>query len=152
MNPDPQNPDDPMYQFINQQPENGPPVSPTSSQSNFTVRQLTPESISAGKPVLVTSTAHGLVNGMGVRATKFVKYPLANATGMEQLNNKLYYTGQVTADTFSLFNSKGEAIDGSNFTPYVSGGQFTVTGPWPDVFVVNPSPFPPSGVPAFPPD
>ena len=138
-----------MYVIVDTQPDNGPPVSPISSQSHFTTRQLTPESISAGKPIVVTITDHGLTNGQAVRATKFVRYPLAVATGMTELNNKLYYVGYATANTFALLDVNGLPIDGTSYTPYVSGGEFTVTGP--DLQIVNPSSFPPSGVPAFPP-
>ena len=143
--PNPQDQNDPMYQFIDTQPESPPPNNPDSSLSHFTVRQFIPEDISATNPVVVTKTAHGLSNGEAIRATKFVVFPLAVATGMEQLNNRLFYTRQVTDDNFQLCDSNTLPIDGSNFTPYIQGGQFTLTGP--DLPVVNPSHFPPPGIP-----
>jgi len=147
--PNPQDPDDAMYQFIDTQPADEYPIQVDSSLSHFTVRQFTPENITAALPIVVTKTNHGLQNGQALRATKFVSTPFANFTGMEQLNNRLFYTRQVTADTFQLCDANTNAIDGSNYTPYVQGGEFTLTGP--TLPVVNPSPFPPSGVPQFPP-
>lgn len=142
--PDPQDPTSPLYDFIDTQPESPPPNSPDSSPSNFTNRQFTPEGITAALPVVVTKTAHGLQNGQALRATKFITIPFASATGMEQLNNKLFYVQGVTVNTFYLADRNTNSIDGRNFTPYVQGGQFTLTGP--DLPVVNPSRFPPPGV------
>lgn len=148
--PDPQDPDDAMYQFVDEQPEDEYPQSPDSSLSHFTTRQQTPEDISRSLPVVVTKTAHGLQNGQQVRFTKLMPMPFANATGMYQLNNNAYYVGQATANAFSLFDAQGRGIDGRNYDAYISGGQFTVTGP--TLPVVNPSHFPPPGDPPFPPE
>ena len=101
---------------------------------------MTPEAITAARPPVVTITGHGLSNGQLVRATKFVVFPLAVATGMEQLNNNLYMIQNVTADTFELYTTRGLPLDGTNYTAYVSGGQFTLTGP--GLLIVNPSEFP----------
>lgn len=142
-NPNPSDPNSPLYEFIDTQPESPPPNNPDSSLSHFTTRQFTPANITAAFPVVVTKTAHGLQNGQAIRATKFVVMPFASATGMEQLNNKLFYIREVTANTFQLCDANTLPIDGRNFTPYIQGGQFTLTGP--DVLVVNPSSFPPAG-------
>jgi len=144
MTPDPQDPDSPLYEFIDEQPEDEYPISPDSSLSHFTLRQFTPENITATLPIVVTKTAHGLQNGQAIRATKFITIPFALATGMEQLNNILYYVGQSTADSFQLLDSNSIPIDGRNYTSYISGGQFTLTGN--PVLCVNPSHFPPAGV------
>ena len=141
--PNPQDPNDPMYRFVDAQPPSPYPNNPDSSLSHFTVRQFTPEDITAAFPVVVTKTAHGFQNGQAIRATKFVTSPITAITGMQQLNNRLFYIRQVTADTFQLCDSNTTPIDGSNFTPYIQGGQFTLTGP--DLPVVNPSHFPPAG-------
>lgn len=141
--PDPQNPNDPMYQFIDEQPEDEYPQSPDSSLSHFTYRQYTPESITQTFPIVVTITNHGFVNGQTLRATKFITMPFANATGMEQLNNRMFYVQRATTDTFELFDQNGLGIDGRGYTPYISGGQFTLTGP--TLPVVNPAHFPPPG-------
>ncbi len=146
--PNAQDPDDAMYQFIDTQPTSPYPNNPDSSLSHFTVRQFTPEGITAAFPVVVTKTAHGLINGQGLRATKFISTPVANATGMEQLNNRLFYVQGVTADTFYLADRNTLPIDGRNFTPYVQGGQLTLVGQ--DLPIVNPSHFPPPGVVVLP--
>ncbi len=142
--PNPQDPLDPMYQFIDTQPLDEFPDSLDSSPSNYTTRQFTPEDISNTLPIIVTKTGHGYQNGQQLRATKFITMPFANATGMEQLNNRSFYIQQSTVDTFQLYDNLGYPIDGRNFTPYVQGGQFTITGP--TLPVVNPSHFPPPGV------
>lgn len=143
--PNTQDPNDPMYTFIDAQPESTYPNNPDSSLSHFTNRQFTPENITATLPMVVTKTAHGLQNGQALRATKFITMPFALATGMSQLNNRLFYIRQVRSDTFELCDASTNAIDGRNFTPYVQGGQFTLVGE--DLPIVNPSHFPPAGVP-----
>lgn len=142
--PNPQDPTSPLYDFIDTQPESPYPNTPDTSPSHFTVRQFTPEGITAALPIVVTKTAHGLQNGQAIRATKFITIPFALATGMEQLNNKLFYIRQVTVDTFQLCDANTNPIDGSNFTPYIQGGQFTVAGN--TTLIVNPSEFPPAGI------
>lgn len=143
--PNPKNPNDPMYQFIDTQPEDTYPQSRDSSLSHFTYRQYTPMSISNTLPIRVTIMDHGIENGQTVRATKFITIPFANATGMEQLNNRLFYIQNASTDAFELFDASGCPIDGRSYTPYISGGQFTLTGP--TLPIVNPSQFPPSGIP-----
>lgn len=142
--PDPQNPNDPMYQFIDTQPESPYPNNPDSSLSHFTNRQFTPEDITNTFPIVVTITNHGFQNGQALRATKFISIPFAVATGMEQLNNRLFYVRQATTDTFELCDANTIPIDGRSFTPYIQGGQFTLTGQ--DLPIVNPSHFPPPGI------
>lgn len=139
--PNPQDPLSPLYDFVDTQPLSAYPNSPDNTPSHFTVRQKNPESITATLPVQVTITLHGFFNGQGVRATKFIYTPIANATGMQQLNNRLFFVQNATENTFDLFDSNGVPIDGRNFTPYVQGGQFTLAGNTP--LIVNPSPFPP---------
>lgn len=147
--PDPQDPASPLYEFIDTQPESSYPNNPDTSPSHFTVRQKTPSAITAALPVVVTLTSHGFENGQAVRATKFITMPFASATGMEQLNNRLFYVQQATANTFELYDSSGFPIDGRTYTAYVSGGEFTLAGNTP--LIVNPSHFPPPGIPPFPP-
>lgn len=141
--PNPQDPDDAMYQFIDEQPPSEPPNSPDSSPSNFTTRQFTPENITNAYPIVVTLTNHGFQNGQALRATKFVSVPFAVATGMEQLNNRNFYVQRATTNTFVLSDVNTLPIDGSNYTPYIQGGQFTLSGP--TLPIVNPSEFPPEG-------
>ena len=139
--PNPQDPNDALYQFIDTQPASPFPNNPDSTYSHFTNRQFTPENITNTLPMVVTKTAHGLINGQAIRATKFVSVPFAVATGMEQLNNQLFYIRQVTINDFQLCDRNTNPIDGRNFTPYIQGGQFTLTGQ--DLPIVNPSHFPP---------
>jgi hypothetical protein len=148
--PNPQNPNDPMYQFIDTQPEDEPPQSPDSSLSHFTTEQMTPENITATLPIVVTITGSNLQNGQAIRATQFISIPFASATGMEQLNNRLFYVQQATADSFQLYDNRGYPVDGRSYSAYIQGGQFTLVGP--NLAIVNPSEFPPSGIPAFPPE
>ena len=143
--PNPQNPLDPMYVFINTQPLDTFPDSPDCSPSHFTTRQFTPENITNTLPIVVTITNHGFKNGESIRATKFIYVPVANATGMEQLNNQKYYVQQATPNTFLLYDVNSQPIDGRNFTPYIQGGQLTLSGP--TLPIVNPAHFPPRGQP-----
>jgi len=147
--PNPQDPLSPLYDFIDTQPLSDHPNTPDTSPSHFTVRQFAPEGITATLPMVVTKTSHGLQNGQAIRATQFITNPSALATGMEQINMGLFYVQQATADDFLLYDASSLPIDGTGFTPYVQGGQFTINGPL--ILCVNPSEFPPSGIPAFPP-
>lgn len=147
--PDPQDPESPLYDFIDEQPESAYPATPDSSLSHFTYRQFVPSAITNTMPIVVTIAAHGFRNGNAIRATKFITMPFANATGMEQLNNRLFYVQQATTDTFQLYDVNGLPIDGSMYTPFIAGGEFTLAGNTP--LIVNPSHFPPPGLPPFPP-
>ncbi len=142
--PNPQNPDDPMYQFIDTQPESPEPNNPDSTLSHFTTRQFTPTAITNTNPIIVTIPNHGFQNGQQIKATKFVRIPFAVATGMEQLNNRTFYVQRATTDDFVLSDVNTLGIDGSGFTAYISGGQFTLSGP--TLPIVNPSHFPPPGI------
>jgi hypothetical protein len=144
--PNPQDPLSPLYEFIDTQPLSAYPNNPDTSPSHFTVRQKVPSSITAALPMVVTLTSHGFENGQAVRATKFITIPFALATGMEQLNNRLFYVQQATTNTFQLYDSSGLPIDGRGYTTYISGGEFTLAGNTP--LIVNPSHFPPPGVPS----
>ena len=147
--PNPQDPLSPLYDFIDTQPLSTYPNNPDNTPSHFTVRQKTPEAITATLPVVVTLTSHGFLNGQGIRATKFIYQPASLATGMQQLNNKLFYVQNATDDTFELYDASGYPIDGRGFDAYVQGGEFTLAGNTP--LIVNPSHFPPPGLPVFPP-
>lgn len=149
LGPNPQDPNSPLYQFIDTQPLSSYPNTPDTSPSHFTVNQITPTAISATLPVVVTCANHGFLNGQAIRATKFIFYPRANATGMQQLNNRGFTVQQATTNTFELWHINGIPIDGRNYNTYIQGGQFTLSNNVP--LIVNPSPFPPPGIPVFPP-
>jgi len=102
----------------------------TNTELGFTVQQKEPVlSISQTKPVQVEITGHGMSNGKWVRATNFFRPP--HSTGMYELNNRLFQIGNVTDDTFDLFDQEGEEIDGTGYTAYIVNtmSQFTLTGP-----------------------
>ena len=143
--PNPQDPSSPLYVFVDTQPLSAYPSTPDTSPSHFTVRQKIPTAITATLPIVVTIAGHGFENGQAIRATKFINFPLALTTGMQQLNNRLFYVQQATTDTFQLYDSSGLPIDGRGYTTYISGGEFTLAGNTP--LIVNPSQYPPPGVP-----
>lgn len=122
-----------------------------SSPSHFTDEHFTPTAITAAWPPVVTIVDNGFTPMQAIRCTNFVSYPVDRSTGMEQLNNKIFYVQPITADTFGLYDSNAQAIDGRGFTTFVNNGlaQMTLVGP--ALYVDNPAPPPPSGVPAFPP-
>lgn len=60
-------------------------------------------------PVVITSAAHGLVNGEKVKITSVV--------GMTQINNIVFTVAGVTTNTFQL-----SGINGTGYTAYTSGG------------------------------
>lgn len=131
------------------QPPDEYPVNPDSSYSHFAIRQFTPSAITNTLPIVVTIDNNGFQNGDALRTTQFVTMPFAVATGMEQLNNRLFYAQECTTNTFILCDVNAIPIDGRNYTPYISGGQFTLTGP--TLPIINPAYPPPSGYPPFPP-
>ena len=142
--PNPQDPLSQLYEFIDEQPESTYPNNPDSSLSHFTFRQKVPVSITAALPIVVTILSHGFLNNQALRATKFMIF-----TGMQQLNNRLFYVQQATTDTFQLYDVNAIPIDGRTYTPYISGGELTLAGNTP--LIVNPTDFPPPGIPVFPP-
>lgn len=127
------------------QPLSSYPCTPDSSPSYFAYRKYVPEEIEAKWPVIVYITGHGFTDGQMLRATKFISMPYAVATGMEQLNGRMFIVQNATNDTFELWDTRGYAVDGRGYTPYVSGGQFTLVGP--ELPIVNVAPEPPRGVP-----
>lgn len=113
-----------------------------SSPSNFTDEHYTPTDITQGFPPRVTIVDSNFINGQRLRATRFVTWPVANATGMEQLNNNVYVVQQATADSFDLYDIYGLPVDGRSYTAFINTGlaQFTLTGP--DLDIQNPAPDP----------
>lgn len=71
-------------------------------------------------PVVITAAAHGLVDGDA--------FSLSDVAGMTQLNGKLYIASAVTTDTIALLDKDGDAVDGTAFTAYASGGTLTSPG------------------------
>lgn len=108
-----------------------------NTELGFTTTQLAPTGIDQSFPVRVALADHGLSAGQFVRATRFVSFPLIDATGMEQLNNRLFMVGNPTTNTFDLFDQYGNPIDGTTYTTFIDNGlgQFNLTGP--DLFTQN---------------
>jgi hypothetical protein len=77
-------------------------------------------------PVVITATAHGYSNGDEVIITGVV--------GMTELNNKHFLVANKTTNTFEITDVDGNAIDGSSFTAYASGGTvnkvYQITSPF----------------------
>ena len=65
-------------------------------------------------PCQITSAAHGFSNGDWV----FIQ----GVQGMTQLNQNTYIVAGVTANTFTLQNLDGVAIDATGYSAYTSGG------------------------------
>ena len=70
--------------------------------------------ITQANPGVITSTAHGFANGDEIFITDVV--------GMTELNGSFFLVANVTANTFTLTDIDGAAIDTSGFTAYSSGG------------------------------
>ena len=82
----------------------------------------------ATNPVAITtSSAHGLNNGQ--------KLTITDVVGMIELNGNSYYANVTSSTAFTLYSDTGltTTVDGTAFTPYVSGGdvagQFEVISP-----------------------
>lgn len=82
---------------------------------------LTITNITQANPGVVTSPAHGLVNGN--------KILISNVLGMDlgdppdsQVNGVSYLVAGATTNTFQLHDLTGNPVDTTSFSPYVSGG------------------------------
>jgi hypothetical protein len=65
--------------------------------------------------ITITSTAHGYSDG------DFIK--IQNAIGMTELNDNLYKVANKTVDTYQLYDSDDNAINGIGFKAYISNGE-----------------------------
>jgi len=82
--------------------------------------------ITQANPGVITIAGHGYSNGEELY--------IASIVGMTELNSKRYLAAGVTANTFTLTDLDGNAIDTSSFTAYGSGGTaasvYEVTTPY----------------------
>lgn len=84
--------------------------------------------ITQANPGVITVTAHGYSNGDEVYVT--------GVAGMTEINdtNAPYTVANVTANTFTLVNYAGSAVNTTSFTAYSSGGTvakiYEITTPW----------------------
>lgn len=69
----------------------------------------------AADPVVITSTSHGLSDGDQIA--------IWDVGGMTDLNGKMYLVADATTHTFSLEDINGNAIDGTDYDAYTSGGK-----------------------------
>ena len=76
--------------------------------------------VTLSNPVLITAPGHNLVTGTAIK--------LFNIDGTVELNDVVYYVGTPTTSTFVLYSDilTTTPIDGTGFTPYVSGTTGTV--------------------------
>ena len=75
-------------------------------------------------PVVVsTTTAHGLINGTKIAITDVSGF--GDPGQPHPTNSKPFYVGNVTSNTFELYNDAGltSGLDGTGFDAYASGGQ-----------------------------
>ncbi len=89
---------------------------------------LTITASTAANPVVITSTAHGLVDDDEVDISDIIWATtvdsLGNTVVPDQLNGKRFIVDDATSNTFSLNSIEdGTDIDGSAFDAYVSGGK-----------------------------
>ena len=74
-------------------------------------------------PVVITTAAHGITTGVSVRAR------ISDVLGMTELNDldrNPYSAKAASSTTLELYDLDGNAIDGSAFTAYSSGGKFNI--------------------------
>jgi len=82
--------------------------------------------VTNANPGVITSAAHGFSNGDQAF--------LANIGGMTQLNGNIYTIANVTANTFTLIDLFGHAVNTTSFGVYTSGGTvariYTLVSPY----------------------
>ena len=84
------------------------PVTGSTNITNAVINLVGPQQTITGatqaRPVVVTSSSHGFLNGDVVWIT--------GVSGMTQLNNKPYRVANKTTNTFELYNMAGIRVDG----------------------------------------
>lgn len=85
-----------------------------------TVTVATITNVTLSNPVEITAAGHNLTTGTAIK--------LFNIDGTVELNDVVYYVGTPTISTFVLYSDvlRTTPIDGTGFTPYVSGSTATV--------------------------
>lgn len=81
--------------------------------------------VTSASPVVITCTGHGFSNGDMVDLSDLVSEPPIGKPDLmaATLNDKRFEAANVTANTFELVDAEaGTPIDGSEFSPYESGG------------------------------
>lgn len=87
---------------------------------------MTIENINFTNPAQFTITGHGMANGTEIEPSDIIFEPIVddmfNETQPDQFNYKRYIIGNVTANTFDLFDSDGNPIDATAFNIRRDGG------------------------------
>jgi hypothetical protein len=76
---------------------------------------ITITAITKASPCVVTAPSHGFSGGEQIK--------IDNVVGMTDVNTNKYLVVYIGANSFSLTDLQGNAIDSSNFGLYLSGGQ-----------------------------
>lgn len=87
-----------------------PPTSEYSSSGIISISAIT-----EADPGVITAEAHGYSDGDEIF--------ISDVEGMTELNNKYYLVVYIDADSFSLTDIDGNAIDTSGYTTYTAGGK-----------------------------
>ena len=74
--------------------------------------------VTAARPPVVSSVAHGLEDGVRIEARDF--------EGMTELNGNEYYVNRIDADSYSLVKSSGDPVDGRDWTAMSAAGVFEI--------------------------
>lgn len=77
--------------------------------------------ITSANPVVVTAAAHGFSDGDKILPSDVVG--MKDDDGTSHINGISFLVANKTTNTFELTDLEGNAIDGSSFSDYVSGGK-----------------------------
>lgn len=89
---------------------------------------LTITGITNASPGVITSAAHGLVNGNQIKIDNITNYSVqaydgSLTYGLVGLNTNVYLVANVTINTFTLTDLSGTAINTTAMGTYIGGGQ-----------------------------
>jgi len=86
---------------------------------------LTITGITSANPVVITANSHGLAGIVDVKLNKIVAEEVEDDEVLmeDQLNNKHYKVSVVNANLLHLRTVAGVNVNGTTFSPYVSGGE-----------------------------
>lgn len=90
-------------------------VTPFSTGGDWLPTQATISGATKANPCVITANSHGFSTGDTVT--------ISNVVGMTQLNTNRYIITVIDANSFSLSDLFGNAVDSTAFGTYVSGGQ-----------------------------
>jgi len=97
-------------------------------ESIITLAAKTITAATAANPVQITSAGHGFSNGDRII--------IGGIIGMTELNNREFIVAGSAANTFTLTDTLGNAINGTAFTAYTSGGTaakiYEIVSPYPE--------------------